>query len=217
MTTSGTVRRTRDHVPVLHNCGPVPQSVYRTGTVGAHLVVDPRALVTALLALAGVPALPAAMYAPVLERQLHPALVAAAAGVTLDLVSKALGTPSPVDDRELLERIAAGRRALGRWRAGYPELALHRLDQMRDCTARICGGTRLNGVVRWMDSMSAPVQPEVSSAAGADLAAQYALCDMTFLAYAAPPIVSQRREPSLQYFRVQGALEVRNFGHPGAA
>ncbi|MES3036024.1 MAG: hypothetical protein V4813_18615 [Gemmatimonadota bacterium] len=187
--------------------------MYRTGTVGGQVVAEPLALVVSLLALTGVTVLPAAMYAPVQERQLHPALVAAAAGVTLDLAAKATGTASTVDDRELLERIVSGRRALGRWRDGYPDLAMQRLDELRDYATRICGGTRLYGVVRWMDFMSAPSNVELSGEEGVMDAAQTALFHMTALAYAAPPIVSFRRAPSLQYFRVQGALEVRNFGH----
>ena len=118
MSTSGT-----DHVPVLHNCGPTSASVYRTGCVGTQAIIEPRALVCALLALAGVPELPAVMFRPVQECQLHPALVAAAAGVTLDLAAKALNATSMVDDRELLARIVGGRRALGPSRAAYPALA----------------------------------------------------------------------------------------------
>lgn len=209
MSTSGT-----DHVPVLHNCGPTSASVYRTGCVGTQAIIEPRALVCALLALAGVPELPAVMFRPVQECQLHPALVAAAAGVTLDLAAKALNATSMVDDRELLARIVGGRRALGPSRAAYPALAMERLEQMRECTARICGGTRLNGVVRWSDMHTAAV--ELSSSAAVDLrtAATIALHGMTLLAYASPPIFSLRRAPSLAFFRIKGGLEVRNFGHP---
>ena len=206
-----------DHVPVLQNCGPGTQSVYRTGTVGLQVVVEPRTLVSTLLTNAGLPVLPSSTYQPVQTTQLHPALVAAAAGITLVLVAKVLGTPSTVDDGDLHQRIVGGRRALGSWRSGYPELALGRLEQLRDCTAQLIGGTRLNGIARWMQHMQALAAVDAAPAIDPHAAVKALVFNMMVLAFAAPPIVSFRRAPSLEYFRVQGSLEIRHFGHPGGA
>lgn len=217
MTTRVIPNRGADHMPVLHNCGPGTRSVYRTGSVGAHAIVAPRALVERLLAQSGVPVLPEAVYQPVLQRQLHPALIAAAAGVTINLAAKAMRESSVVDDAELLARLVGGRRALGPWRAGYPELALQRLEQLREWTARIIGGTRLYGLVRWHGTPQPTSALDSTPDTAVRAVASVALFEFMVLAYAAPPIVSFRRAPSLSYFQVSGGMEIRNFGHPADA
>ena len=210
-------RRDMDHVPVLHNCGPTTHAVYRTGSVGAETMIEPRNVVCGLLALAGVSALSASMLRPVAGVQLHPALIAAAAGITLDLASTALHMQTTVDDRELHALLVQGRGALHATRVHYSELATERLSQLREYTARVCGKTRLNGVVRWQEQEPVATATPMSVAADAHAAAQAALFSMSLLAYAAPPIVSFRRAPSLTYFRVHGRLQVRDFTAPEAA
>ena len=214
MTAAVAAKRRTDHVPVLHNCGPGTNAVYLTGNVGALSEILPRELVRRTLLLAGVQELSASMYRAPGSVHLHPALVAAASHATLELAARAVGESLPARDTELFARLAEGRRSLGTARAAYIDAAIELLIRVRGYVLQLCGGRSFTGVVRWSDEglhSSARHSAPRSDFVLREEAAR-AVRHMTLVAHATPPIVSTRREPSLEYFRTTGVLQLRDFG-----
>jgi len=213
MTAASASHRHTDHVPVLHNCGPGTNAVYLTGNVGALSEILPRELLRRTLLLVGVPELSASMYRAPGSVHLHPALVAAAAHATLELAARAVGESLPARDAELFARLAEGRRSLGSVRAAYIDAAIELLVRVRGYVLQLCGGTSFTGVVRWSEGLHSSAR---HSAPRSDFVlrveAARAVRHMTLVAHATPPIVSTRREPSLEYFRTTGVLQLRDFG-----
>lgn len=201
-----------DFVPVLHNCGPSTHSVYRTGAVGTELRISPVHTVQLALLSAGVPQLPDSTFTAHDRVHLHPDVVVAGVHATLELIAQSNGAPLPLRDADLFERLSGGRQALGAASARCTEMALAMLAEVHRSCASFGEGTRFHGVSRWDPVRHEPdvsaLHPEDDVRGQARLAS---LC-MTMLGWAAPPLVSHRRTPSLEYFRTDGTLRLRSFG-----
>ena len=212
MTPTASMVARNDFVPVLHNCGPAAQSVYRTGAVGTELRVSPVHTVRRALRSAGVLEVADRTFIAYDRVHLHPAVVVAGMQATLELIAQSHGAPLPPRESDLFERLADGRRALGAASTRWTEMALAMLEAAhRSCTS-FGEGTRFHGVSRWDPVRYEPDIATMQTADDLRDEARAALLCMTLLGWAAPPLVSHRRSPSLEYFRTEGTLRLRSFG-----
>ena len=206
MTRTASAAAVRDHDVALHMNVSAARQPVRTRAVGVLGHACPLFALTLPLRALGQTQLPASLFTADDDRHLHPAVVAAGAHATCELVAAKLGIAPPGCDEGLFARLPRGRRALGTAHAQWTEMALHRLQWMVQFLELVCGGTRLHGLVRWVPNLG-----ERSENRDSDAAAQSVMQNL-LLAYASPPIVTLRRAPSLEYYRASGVMIFRNFG-----
>jgi hypothetical protein len=206
MTQIASAAALRDHDVALHMNVSAARQPVRTRAVGVLAHACPLLALTLPLRALGQTQLPASLFTAGDARHLHPAVVAAGAHATCELVATKLGIAAPGCDEGLFARLPRGRRALGAPLARWTEMALHRLQWMVQFVELVSGGTRFHGLVRWVPN--AGERPENR---GSDAAVQSVMHHL-MLAFASPPIVTLRRAPSLEYYRASGVMIFRNFG-----
>ncbi len=196
----------RDYGVALHmNVSAMRQPV-KTRTVGLLTHACPHIAITLPLRAAGHNRLPASLLTAHDGLHLHPAVVAAAAHATCELLARKAGIAVPGGDEGLFERLPRGQRALGAAHSRWTEMALHRLEWMTRYMREVTGGNFVHGLVRWVSSPG-----ESAGIPGRDPIAQ-SLMQHLVLAFSSPPIVTPRRAPSLEYYRASGVMVLRGFG-----
>lgn len=201
----------RDHVAVLHNCGPSTSTVAVTGSVGRVSHCVPSHTITWLLAELGLRVSPAQLIDSRHPRHIATAYVALAVGAALRMATvKGRLTCNP-DDAPLLADLRAGGHGAAASDTHHADLALERLASLPAHTQRLLDGTRFFGIVQWIDRAARHDATPATRGATGRVRAANAVLELSAIAFASPPILSMRRAPSLEYFRVEGALVLRQF------
>lgn len=206
MTEHASAVAARDYDVALHmNVSAVRQPA-KTSAVGLLTHACPHFAITLPLRAMGHNQLPTSLLTAHDGLQLHPAVVAAAAHATCELVAAKVGLAMPGGDEGLFARLPRGQRALGAAHSRWTEMALNRLEWMMRYMREVTGGNCVHGLVRWVTNSG-----KRWDAPGEDPIAQ-SLMQHLVLAFSSPPIVSLRRAPSLEYYRASGVMVLRDFG-----